>query len=280
MEALWTKLEARQDSNSTNLVKNFDNLPTLDRRNVELLALAAEVSPSLSNRLRSQLTDLKWTCDQVERLGALVAACFEDTEDLSDLGETFWKAASESAFEHNVDTALDVVQRFVRSSTSGRDSITVAANGLLAQRKFKPSAKSLQLADTLIASGANGAGAIDSGKVVDACVYTLVRELSNQHILAGEVLRLIEAFGRSHPYTTFETASEPSSALAHTLTLVAPEAINAYVAEPVLTSIVQGHLTEGPAVQLACALMAKGDFKVRQCHSCALLRRRAKNKRL
>lgn len=34
------------------------------------------------------------------------------------------------------------------------------------------------------------------------------------------------------------------------------------MAEPVLTSIVQSHVTEGPAVRLACALMGKGDFKV------------------
>lgn len=210
MEALWAKLEEKKDRDTEDLLKDFATLSKLDGRNIELLALAVEVSPSLSARLQNQLLALDWTCDQVERLGALVAACVEDMEDLSTLGEPFWRAAAQCAFELNVDAALDVVQKYVRSSTSAQNFIVTVMNGLLAQRKFKPSAKSLQLAETIIANGIASTVKIDSGKVVDACVYTLVRELSNEKVLQGEVLSLVEAFSRFFPLVSCQNDSESS----------------------------------------------------------------------
>lgn len=197
MEAMWAKLEERKDRESEDLLKDFAAISKLEGRNVELLALAVEVSPFLSARLQAQLSALEWTRDQMARLGTLVTACAEDMEDLSSLGETFWKAAAECAFELNVDAALNIVQKYIGSSTSAQNTIVPIVNQLLAQRKFKPSARSLQLADTLITNNATATVKIDSNKVVDACVYTLVRELSNEKRLQGDALKLVEAFSES-----------------------------------------------------------------------------------
>jgi hypothetical protein len=54
--------------------------------------------------------------------------------------------------------------------------------------------------------------------------------------------------------------------LGKTLKLVQPEAINTYMAEPILTNIVQDRLRQREAIELACTLVTRADFKVRMSY--------------
>jgi hypothetical protein len=165
--------------------------------NIELLTAASQVSSSVRDASKRRLLRLDWNSDVVLRLGTLVAACFEDADDLRTLDTAFWRATSACAFEHNADAAISLVEAVTKSSPSSLDIVAGTMNELLAQRKFKVFTKSLQLTNMLLTLKSTTSSKIESGKILDACIHTLVRGLSGQAVLGGEILSLIRKFSRS-----------------------------------------------------------------------------------
>lgn len=198
METAWEELARRDDRASTALPQELDNLSSLHEVNIELLTVAAQVSLSVREASRRRLVGMEWNSDMILRLGPLVAACFDDLDDLPALTTAFWKAASACAFEHNTDAAIRLIEVVVKSSPSSFDSVASSMNELLGQRKFKVSTKSLQLSNMLLSIDSETSVSIESSKIVDACIHTLVRELSSQAVLGADVSSLIGIFSMYH----------------------------------------------------------------------------------
>ncbi|KAJ9109209.1 hypothetical protein QFC21_000538 [Naganishia friedmannii] len=241
LESWWSRLNAQETSPESPSTADTISLASASEGVIELYTLAAEISPSIRSRLSSQLANLDWTTDQVERMVPLIAACSQADGALSSFGTEFWKATAGSAFEHGIGASVTLVRNYLESSDADRETIFAFVTHLLVQRKFKPTTENLELFNDLMANG-TADGQIEQGKLVDACIHSLVRQLSNQQIMASETLSLVSAFGK-------------------TLDLVQPEAINAYMAEPILTNIVQDRLGQQEAVNFACTLVNKADFK-------------------
>jgi hypothetical protein len=197
LESSWNQLTRMNDRVSLDVPQDLDDLSSLEKVNIELLTAAAHVSSSVRDASKHRLLGLGWNSDMVLRLGTLVAACFEDADDLRTLGTAFWEATAACAFEHNADAAISLVEAVTKSSPSNLDIVAGTMNELLAQRRFKVSTKSLQLTNMLLTIKSTSSRPIESGKILDACIHTLVRGLSGQAVLGAEILSLIRKFSRS-----------------------------------------------------------------------------------
>lgn len=198
MENSWDQLTRMNDRVSLDAPQDLDDLSSLEKVNIELLTAAAQVSSSVRDASKRRLLGLGWNSDMVLRLGTLVAACFDDAVELRVLDTAFWQATAACAFEHNADAAISLVETVTRSSPSSLDVVASTMNELLAQRRFEVSTKSLQLTNMLLTINSETSSPIESGKILDACIHTLVRGLSAQAVLSAEILSLIRIFSTSH----------------------------------------------------------------------------------
>ena len=148
---------------------------------------------------KSRLEKVEWDIDLVLRLSPLVVACFENADDMSVLGTAFWQTTSLCAFERNAEAAIQMVEIVAKSSPSSFDSVAATLNDLLAQRKFIASLKSLQLVNMLLSTDMKTTITLERSKIVDACIHTLVRELSAQVTLRPEISSYIKTFSEPCP---------------------------------------------------------------------------------
>lgn len=199
METAWKELAKRDDRSALDIPLKLDALPSFEDVDVQLFTVAAQVSSTLRNASRSRLQSLQWNIDLLLRLAPLVVACFGHVDDLSVLDATFWQTTSLCAFERNADPAIQLIEIAVGSSTSSLDTVAATLNELLTQRKFKASTKSLHLVNMLLTIHSRTTVSLERSKIVDACIHTLVRELSSQATVGPEILSFIEIFSKPHP---------------------------------------------------------------------------------
>lgn len=193
LESWWTRLNAQETSIGLSLQDTL-NLASASEGEIELFTLAAEISPSIRSQLSHQLGEVNWTNSQVERLAKLITACSRVDGALSSFDTEFWKATTDSAFEQGVSASVILVRSCLEFSGSNRQIIFARVTDLLAQRKFKPTTDNIELLNDLMVDG-TADGQIEQSKLVDACVHSLVRQLSNQGVLGDDVLSLMSAFG-------------------------------------------------------------------------------------
>jgi hypothetical protein len=194
LESRWTRLNTQDTSIGWSSTQDTVSLASASEGEIELFTLGAELSPSIRSQLSSWLTDLEWTSSQVERMSPLIAACKQVDGALFNFDTEFWKAAAGSAFEHGVTASVILVRNYLESPEADRETIFTSVTDLLIQRKFKPTTENLELLNDLMADGAAD-GQIEQSKLLDACIHSLVRLLSNQEILGSETLSLISTFG-------------------------------------------------------------------------------------
>lgn len=201
METAWNELAKRDDRSAADMPFKLDALPSFEDVDIQLFTVAAQVSSMLRDASRSWLQGLQWNGDLLLRLAPLIVACFRNADDLSVLDTTFWQTTSLCAFQRNADPAIQLIEIAAKFSTSSLDSVAVTLNELLAQRKFNASTKSLHLVNMLLTIHSRTTVSLERSKIVDACIHTLVRELSSQATPGPGLSNFIEIF------------SEPNSSL-------------------------------------------------------------------